>query len=116
MSDIAEQLLGTIAAGVQRAEATRGDGLSSDDSWHTVGCGYRQREWGEPCECAVPAEILRRCAADRETLKRHARRPDGFCAKCVEDTYNPHDPFQREVYPCEELVGLARGYGLEVEQ
>jgi hypothetical protein len=66
--DIAEKIIAAIAEREQLAQAEGDDGFSDHESWHTRRCGYGQGEWLEPCDCAVPAAVLRDCAADREIV------------------------------------------------
>jgi hypothetical protein len=57
VTDLVEWLETAISA----AEA------EADDS-HTVTCGWSQGDVGGSCDCDVPANLLRRCQADRKIL------------------------------------------------
>jgi hypothetical protein len=71
MSDIAEKILAAITEREKLAQAEGDDGFSDHESWHTRRCGYGQGEWLEPCDCDVPAAVLRDCAADREIVNHY---------------------------------------------
>jgi hypothetical protein len=104
VSDIAEKLLAAIA---KRMETANADDLSNEESWHTIQCGYRQREWGELCECGVPDQVKADCAADRETVEEYQ-----LYASVDIDTLSEYARGVRAGLD-NAIRRLARGYGLE---
>lgn len=120
MNDIAEKLLAAISEREDFAQIKDADGISDPDSWHTRSCGYRQGEWIEPCECDVPAEILRRCAADREIVD-HFRH---LVAKYRQLKSSARESLDEDIelrtveariadFAAIILPALARGYGIQ---
>lgn len=67
--DLAIWLLEQIAEDGRCATVVDPDGLSGQESWHTQRCGYRQGEWQESCDCAVPARVLAECDAKRRIIE-----------------------------------------------
>ena len=60
-----------------------------------------------------PAAVLRRVAADRETLDEHSPHRRGACPVCWRVTARSS---MREDYPCPTLRALARGLGIDPEE
>lgn len=83
-------------------------------------CDCAQYDPTGPCDCGWPAQVLRRCAADRKILAEH--KPCGgkwepyACEGCgMDGSYMPARIVEH-VNDCPTLLALAEGYGLTEEQ
>lgn len=80
-------------------------------------CDCAQYDPTGPCGCGWPAQVLRRCAADRKILAEHAPAVDSWdpyaCTGCGSDDYGWNVDHTND---CPTLLALAEGYGLTEEQ
>lgn len=114
MDDFGFRLLGAIAEAERLAQYRDASNehlppKCADQSWHTMTCGYYQGEHMEPCDCPVPAAILRRCAADRKLVEAFQQASRDFNEIDAERSSRAE-----ALYLAVSLV--AEGYGITEDQ
>lgn len=112
--DLVSRVLSAIEQREQLAEL-ESDGFGKGDSLHTVQCGYRQREWSEPCDCATPAEVLRLCQSLRDIVAQYEHAKSKVARLIERDaSVGIRVVEQRAVNELERaLQSVARGLGRE---
>lgn len=136
MNDMAARLLAAIEETERLAHdaAKNEDGDPPDYEWTTKVARLQDAGWDEREVCRLdahvahndPASVLRRCAADRRRLERHApaepgighfpsarfKDPDArICAHCSHD-----GDWGATVWPCPDFTDLMDSYGLTDQQ
>jgi hypothetical protein len=120
VDDLSSRLLAAIGETEQAAPNIHREGCKSLPPW---------QDWHpRTCDCAMPASVLRRCAADRKILELH--KPEVYetdewdenhvlveveylyCPRCWAAADYPAHSNPPAPYPCEHVRLLAEGYGL----